>query len=72
MNLTNSERAQETQRRRKAAGLCVECGDPSVDGWRCDRHKNVAAIRQRNYYRLKHGLTPSLRPITPTRRSKHA
>lgn len=52
----NTLRALKTQWRRRANGQCLNCGEPSVDGWRCERCKELNAIRSRNRARTKLGI----------------
>jgi len=52
----NTLRALKTQQRRLANGQCLNCGEPCVDGWRCERCKELNAIRSRNRARAKLGI----------------
>ena len=52
----NVRRALLTQQRRHACGLCIECGIPAVDGWRCLKHKRASARKVRDAYRKKVGI----------------
>lgn len=63
----NTIRALKTQQRRKQNGECLNCGEPVVDGWRCQKCKLKAAIRSRNYARTKLGI-PLNAPLYSRRR----
>lgn len=43
----------EVQRERRAAGLCCSCNAPAVRGGRCERHIQLAKVRDAERYREK-------------------
>jgi hypothetical protein len=59
-------RQYEHQKRKRAAGICITCTLPSVDGWRCAAHAADNAIRRRERYRKLHpGCRKNKRPVYP-------
>src|SRR5580658_3256349 len=56
MDLKNSQslkdQAMEETRwaKRMADGLCLECNEPSVDGYRCEKHKQINIDRGKAKY----------------------
>lgn len=61
---TAVQRAKDSQAARRKKGLCICCTKKSVDGWRCEEHRqhNLVAIRIR--YRIKHGIPLDAPPYT--------
>lgn len=68
---TNSERALESQARRKKKRLCILCGEPMVNHSNnfCEKHLDDNRTRARNRYRIKRGI-PLDQPVSEIGRKR--
>lgn len=58
-----ASKQSEWQYRHEQMGLCRSCSKPATDGVYCDKHGEANRTRDRNRYRMAHGIPLDAPPM---------